>query len=117
MNRLEPILVLALTLALVLSTLAGCGDAETSLTTLTTIKSTLPSLRINATRIAALYKQAKAAGAPAFQGSITAEEIVTALESGVNGSGLYSDSVFRISPIKTADRPKVVVLLEENLGL
>ena len=68
-------------------------------------------------QIATTYRSAKAAGAPEFQGTITAEEIVTALESGVNGSGLYSDSVFRISPIQTADRPKVVVLLAENLGL
>lgn len=113
MNRTK----LTIALAFVTILFAGCGDSGSGTDTLTTIKSTLPSLRINASQIGILYNQAKAAGAPEFQSSISAEEIVTALESGVNGSGLYSDSVFRITPIHTADRPKVVALLAENLGL
>ena len=104
------------TAAIALLTLASCGKATDSTTGLTTLQSPLPSLSINANQIAMLYRQAKAAGATEFQGNASSSSIVTALESGVHGSGIHSTSEFKISPLKEDDRDKTIALLEGILG-
>ncbi len=109
--------LIAATAANALLSLTSCGKATDSATGLTTLQSTLPSLRINANQIATLYRQAKAAGASEFQGTSGAASIVTALESGVHGTGIHAGSVFKIGPIPEQERERTMALLEGILGL
>ena len=101
-------------LALVLLTCAGCGRENMQSPV---EQASIHAARASALSIAGVYRAAKTAGAAEFKNPVSGEQIISSLEQGVQGTGIFSSSVFRVSQVPASERESVVYFLEEILGL